>query len=400
MTLAAGNSHRRSVICALAWVALLVGCSHTPATLTDQDVPGSLRHQRLLFVGAHPDDEWVLMPVFVEACVFHGATCHFVSATRGEWGCFETLGLPDLDACAGIREREFRRSAAIAHGSAEVLDWEDLFYAHSGGGVRRNLTRWSQREGGREHLVEALVSLLQRFDPDVVFGLDPRHGATCHPSHRAVSLILIDAVRRLPAIQRPRVLFENAFAVQERMTPEMLNASARGAMFPWPTGSAGTLYYDGNRSLPNGRRGIEYQVDALRAHASQFPELPAEIRIDADASALRIPLADLADIDPAEELCTALDLGDYRTVDKSLAHVFRRIEALAAAAPPGIAVHLVQGGATVLQVGLLDSTGHQSRMGFGLRDVQLVVGAASREEADAALDAIERIVSRYVNAPP
>ena len=133
-------------------VSLLLASSRAPvsgaSSALDAELVESLSGKRLLFFGAHPDDEWVLMPLLADACLFRGSSCHFVSVTPGEWGCFETIDEPDLDACARLRRAELARSAALANGTVEVLDWEDLFYAHSGAGLRRTLARWADARGG------------------------------------------------------------------------------------------------------------------------------------------------------------------------------------------------------------------------------------------------------------
>lgn len=380
----------------------LVACSQNPTQdqATEPDgLTTSLAGKKLMFVGAHPDDEWVLMPILAEACNFNGASCHFLTVTRAEWGCFETLGTTDLDACADQRAAEFKASAAIANGTTESLDWQDLFYAHSGDGLRRNLQRWAEVEGGREALVSQLVDSLTRTKPDVVFGLDPRHGATCNPNHRAASLLLIEALAQLPDTDQPRVLFENTFAVFERMTPEMLERADQGAMYPWPDRQDPNLYYDASRTLPNGRRAIDYQIDSLRAHASQFPGLPEDLEATAEPAQLRIPVIALDDIDPGLDLCTPLDLSGYKTVDVTLEFVGRQILASAEAQETVLTVRLTGQEETIVDYGAEIEAPFSRTLTFPSREVTLVVGATTPEATDAALAAYTRLVKRYTEAP-
>ena len=324
---------------ALLFLAALLACTPGEPT-TGSDLMDSLRGKSLLFLGAHPDDEWVLMPILAEACRFRGASCHFVSTTAGEAGCFETLRMTDLDGCAAQRARELDASAALAGGTSEVLGWPDLFYAHDGDGVRRTLAVWERQRSGRDGLVGELVDVLRREEPDVVFALDPRHGSTCHPNHRATSLLLVEAIERLPAQERPRVLFENTFSVFEAMDEETAAAVDGGAMFPWPDRDDPNHFVDGTRILPDGRRAIDVQLDSLRAHASQFPGLPEDASIDADPEQLHIPLLDLADIDPTEDLCSPLDLSAYKTSDVTLEYIGRKLKAIAENGDRGLALGL------------------------------------------------------------
>lgn len=387
------------LLVAMIFIAACESPSTSEQMHQEDDLTSTLAEKKLMFLGAHPDDEWVLMPILAEACLFNGASCRFVSVTPAEWGCFETIGETDIAACAERRKREFVQSAAIANGKAEVLDWEDLFYSHSAVGVRRSLQRWAEVKGGRNRLVEELTDVLKREQPDVVFGLDPRHGATCNPNHRAASLLLIEAVDQLDSSEKPRVLFENTFAVFEHMTPEMLEASDGGAMFAWPDRADPNLYYDANRILPNGRRAIEYQIDSLRAHASQFPGLPDVIEVTADATRLRIPVVDLEDIDPALELCSPLDLLGYKTVDVTLEHIGRQILASAEMADQVLAVRLLQGSETIISYGNDEDHSYSRKLSFPNRNVSLFVGASSQESADAALVSYTRLVKRFTDAP-
>jgi len=45
----------------------------------------ALAGKRVLWVGAHPDDESTVAPLLGEACRERGARCSFLVATRGRW---------------------------------------------------------------------------------------------------------------------------------------------------------------------------------------------------------------------------------------------------------------------------------------------------------------------------
>lgn len=391
-------------------LAFLLLTASTPQQASESassvnDLARSLGGKRLLFLGAHPDDEWVLMPILAEACVFNGAVCHFVNTTHSELGCYGPIREPDLDVCAERRRNELARSAKLANGTVEYLGWKDVFYAHDAAGLRRNLQRWEAIHGGREALVETIVDVLRRSRPDVVFTLDPRHGATCHPNHRATSILLVEALARLPEAQRPRVLLENVFAVPEGMSEEMIASTERGAMYPWPDIDDPVLYYDATQVLPNGRRAIEYQVDAMRAHSSQFPGLPDDLEVDVETDHLKIPLIDLADIDPTEDLCAAFDLSHFKTFDVTLDFLGRQMQALAAGLSSrpefesDIAFQVLVDGELVVEYGSLDEQGQRAEADFPRRRVRMIVGAQTTAAAQAALEAQLRLLSRFAEAP-
>ena len=68
------------------------------ATMPSDDLIANLAGKRILWIGAHPDDESTIAPILGEACVDQHAICSFLVLTRGESGnCARPDGcLPDL----------------------------------------------------------------------------------------------------------------------------------------------------------------------------------------------------------------------------------------------------------------------------------------------------------------
>lgn len=284
-----------------------------PLPTTHDELMEALAGKALLFFGGHYDDETVLMPLLVDACRFRGATCHFVFAVDSGVGCYG-IGVADPVECARIRLEEVRNSVALAGGTVSFFGWSDLFYAHNSAGLRRNLEKWEESYGGRDALVGRFMAEIEERRPDVVFSFDPRHGATCNPNHRAVSRLALEALERVAEDERPRVYFESFNQVLERMSEEQIAVFERGGFYPWP-GQTPSLFYDATRKLPDGRRAIDVHVDSLRAHASQFGEIPADFLPDAPDDLMRIPIVPLESIDPKEDLCDAMALDEYKSVD-------------------------------------------------------------------------------------
>lgn len=392
---------RRFIHQLITLIALAVWALPSVRAATNQDIDflDSLRNASILFVGAHPDDEWVLMPILADACLFNGASCHFVSTTEAEMGCLGTMGWVEMERCAEHRERELAASASLVHGSFEILGWQDLFYAHDADGLRRNLAKWAELHGGRKALVEMLANVISRRQPDIVFALDPRHGSTCNPNHRATSLLLIEAIESLPLEDRPRTLFENTYSVFERMSETQIETVELGGMLPWPKRHDRNFFYDGTRVLPNGRRAIDYQIDALRAHRTQFPDLPDDVSITADSKHLGIPLVDLAEIDPAEELCAPLDLSEYLTIDVTLAYVGRKFEQLAEAGKESVALRLTHNEVVVSEYGDPGAYKYREEFADESKGVELLVAADTPEKIDAAKRRYLPYVMRFVGAP-
>ena len=74
--------------------------------------PQPLSEQRILFAGAHPDDEWGVAPLLAQACIDEGAKCHFVVASKARsYGCLPSIGLRDPGA---VHARSARGNAEVS----------------------------------------------------------------------------------------------------------------------------------------------------------------------------------------------------------------------------------------------------------------------------------------------
>ncbi len=143
---------------------------------------------KLLWVGAHPDDEIPSSPLLRLLCERSGTQCFFVSLTSGESGSCEIAGgcLPTL---ASVRESEYTQMGQYMNGSVTVLDLAD----GAAGSKLGVLGNWALQEGGETQLLEKMKTAILAFGPDAVLTLDPRHGTTCHPDHRAAGELALQA---------------------------------------------------------------------------------------------------------------------------------------------------------------------------------------------------------------
>jgi LmbE family N-acetylglucosaminyl deacetylase len=158
----------------------------------DQEVDLSAR--RVLWIGAHPDDELFVAPLL--GCLRErGAAVGFLIATRGEASrCFRPEGCePDL---ATVREEEMRDAAALFGGEAWFADCRD----GSGSTPRRVLRAWARDAGGRDALRARFTRVIDAFAPDLMFTFDADHGSTKHPDHMAVGHLVARLPRRAPLL--------------------------------------------------------------------------------------------------------------------------------------------------------------------------------------------------------
>jgi len=149
---------------------------------------------KVMWIGAHPDDEGIVSPLLGDVCVEKNAPCTFLVATRGEAAPCKLPGgcLPDL---ATVRTREMRAAAALF--GATLVQWELADGAAQT--PEAVLNAWANSVGGETALLDRMIEAIEAAAPDVIITLDPRHGSTCHPDHRAVAALTLAALERLHA---------------------------------------------------------------------------------------------------------------------------------------------------------------------------------------------------------
>lgn len=296
-----------------ATAALLSAFSPAAAQDLAFALPDNLEGRTVLFVGAHPDDEWGVAPILAEACIDRGAQCHFVVLSEANsGGCLFTIQLKDFAECSRRRRLEMQASAALFNGTVEFFGLDDLFYGYNQSGMNRTLDEWSEASGGRDALVGRLEAVLRQRDPAVILTLDPRHGSSCHPGHRAAATLLMEARARLPEDRRAPVWLEQTSDLG--ISPEEEATIEAGGYVGWPDTAAETAWYDATRTLRDGRTGYDLMVQSRRAHASQFVEEASGAKVLRPAAAQRrVPIAALPDSLEAD-YCTALAL-DRPTLD-------------------------------------------------------------------------------------
>lgn len=164
-------------------------------------------HERILWVGAHPDDESFLSPLLGPKCVEEHAQCTLLVLTRGEGGeCRLPGGCGDLGR---IRSEEMAAAGVLLR--ANVIQW-------SIPNVLNPEAVWPADV--RQRIAEVIAAIR----PDVVYTFDPNHGSTCHPEHRLAAKLTIEAAGATPV-----VMVESTLA----LTPAATNATGIDAERTW-----------------------------------------------------------------------------------------------------------------------------------------------------------------------
>ncbi len=173
------------------------------AYLNDLDIRAKLLRKdaendiRIMNVAAHPDDEDGASLTFLRR--HYGYRTHIVYATRGEGGQNE-IG-PELgDALGVIRSYECQAAATGYGATISFLNALDFGFCKT---ADEALERW-----GFETMVKRMMYEIRRFDPAIILTHHtPDEG---HGHHRATSLILREACRRMTEVHRmrPPILLE------------------------------------------------------------------------------------------------------------------------------------------------------------------------------------------------
>jgi len=186
---------------------------------------------RVLVIGAHPDDPEFGCAATVAKWAAAGKEIHYLLLTSGDKGSHNPAERPGQ--VAAKREEE-QRGAAKALGVTSVK-----FLHYPDGMVENNMAL-------RGHL----CGLVRRFKPDIVLAIDPWRPYQLHPDHRAAGMAALDAV----------------WAAREwYLFPEQLVGED-----PWRVSEV-YLYWTGDPNhWEDVSSSIETRIEALSHHDSQI----------------------------------------------------------------------------------------------------------------------------------
>jgi len=187
--------------------------------------------ERILWIGAHPDDEAYVAPLLGTSCVEGTGRCSLLVMTRGE-GAGDPV----------IRAGEMERAAALFRAHLDLWTLSD-----AGADVD---AIWSAESGGHDALVARIESIINSEKPTVVYTFDPNHGSTCHPAHRAVGVLVTEAIERSGSAA-PRLLLVET-------TVDFLSDD-----FVFHSATPDAIGIDATQTW-------HYLVDDVATHASQF----------------------------------------------------------------------------------------------------------------------------------
>ncbi|GAA0420538.1 sugar-binding protein [Streptomyces luteireticuli] len=271
-----------------AVTALLVGSVVAPASATAAQGRDPA-HTDVLFVGAHPDDEFQSLATFGQWKERRGISAGVVTITRGEGGG-NAVGTEEGPPLGMIREKEERSAVALA-GVRNVfyLDKPDFWYTLS---APLTGTAWNRPPQRGDDTLERLVRIIRATTPRTVVTMDPRPFGQ-HGGHQQAGRLAADAFR----LAADPKAFPRQIAVEKYKPwkPDRLLAqnwgfdgpagrqcAARPAKDP-RTGLPVVGVWPGARSRANGRTWAQIERDAARRYVTQgFGSLPAKVTTPPD----------------------------------------------------------------------------------------------------------------------
>lgn len=138
--------------------------------------------QRVLFVGAHPDDEQLVTGLLVQADN-EGLPTYMLTATKGEKGEQYPVIARKVDQGLIRQAETLKNSFALGVDAHEVLDFPDGYL----------------QQGHAAALVAAVRERLLRWRPDLVVSFWPQSGFSNHPDHMQMGIAVEAAAQQLAA---------------------------------------------------------------------------------------------------------------------------------------------------------------------------------------------------------
>ncbi len=158
------------------------------------------KHERILVVFPHPDDEAFVASGTLAMYIEGGAQVTYACLTLGEMG--RNMGIPPFASrvsLPAIRKEELTASChAIGIQDLRMLGFHDKMIEFE----------------DQQLLDSRILSLLQELTPSLVITFYP--GYSVHPDHDATGAAVIRTISRLPAAERPLV-YCSAFASNHEM---------------------------------------------------------------------------------------------------------------------------------------------------------------------------------------
>lgn len=149
-----------------------------------------LNEKQVLVIYPHPDDEAFSVAGSIRMIRNAGIPVTYACLTLGEMG--RNLGNPPMatrESLPEIRREELKNAC-------KAMGIEDLRMM----GLRDKTIEFEDDE----KMVQLVTNLIEELHPTLIFTFYPNYAV--HPDHEATARAVVEAVRRMPKAERPRVL--------------------------------------------------------------------------------------------------------------------------------------------------------------------------------------------------
>jgi LmbE family N-acetylglucosaminyl deacetylase len=145
---------------------------------------------------------------------------------------------------------------------------------------------WSAEAGTRDALVRQIASVIENERPAIVITFDPNHGSSCHPAHRVVGSLVIEAVALVPN-PPPVYLLETRYTVADGAFVFANAVSFSRSMTTWNAAATWHFLTDDVRTHRSQFTAAQANaIDELPAAQKQVYVMPASATADAQYSAI------------------------------------------------------------------------------------------------------------------
>jgi LmbE family N-acetylglucosaminyl deacetylase len=174
---------------ALVSCSIFSACAHVPGPV---DVAVESEDARVMWIGAHPDDETLAAPLLARACIGLKKPCYFFVFNHGDGGrCPLKLGCnPTL---AATRGRELKKVADAYGAELEHHFFYNAPLPEESFPPRASIAKiWKKKADPGELVANAI----RKFRPTMILTFDPERGFTGHPEHQLASRFAMEGLQR------------------------------------------------------------------------------------------------------------------------------------------------------------------------------------------------------------
>lgn len=225
-----GVNRTRLAAAVVGWIAIVAVVTTFPAGARADAYADLLAADKIVWIGAHPDDEVFTTPLLADLCRYNGKDCHVITVTQGESGPCNLCTKPGGPSCpcgtfsGGVWStlgpvRAAEEIAATSYLDMGLTHWS--FSNAPGATPQARLAVWNEESVSGTFTGDLIDELIGLFDPEeenrlILF--DPRHGSTCHVEHRATAMAAIAATEALAS----RLTLDDVFLAENLFDPGQL----------------------------------------------------------------------------------------------------------------------------------------------------------------------------------